>query len=1625
MIADRLPYRVRCTPLVCLRHSFVFSVLLLIGGSLVSAQAQIAYVQGNAATPQTSQTTVTVAYTLTQKAGDLNAVVVGWNDSTATVSSVTDTKGNSYLVAATPVVQSGIATETIYYAKNIVAAAAGTNTVTVTFSTAAVFADIRIAEYSGLDPANPVDVSAGSQGNSATSSSGPVTTTNANDLLVGANLVQTSTNGAGAGFTSRMITNPDGDILEDRVVTATGSYSATASIASGQWVMEIVAFRAAGSGPPPPDTTPPTAPSNLAAIGPIVQATQGYINSNLLTTHTTAPFDSTGGDLIVVCASSHAGVTMTPSDSFNNTWISAAGPANTTTGFDLRTQVWYAQNPTVGPGQTFTLNLSAAQSLVISIIVVKGSDVQLPIDAISLIGSDNGTQTTSVASPNVTTTSGNELLIGFAKSSVSETFTSGSGFAAQPAASSNFLDAETGPAATAGAYNATFTLSTAATWQAVVVAIRPSAVGLNLSWTASTDSDADFTNYLMERCQGTSCSNFAQIATPTGTTFNDTGLTPSTSYSYRVRATDTDGNFSNYSNVATAITGRQPPTAPTSLSAAPLSPVQINVSWTAATEVGGTIGQYLIERCAGASCTTFAQVATVASPTTNFSDTGLAASTSYSYRVRAVDTANITGPYSNVASAITGVPTFTAPSGLTSAAATPAQINLSWTAATETGGTMTQYLIERCTGASCTTFSQIVTVAATVTSFNDTGLTGSTSYSYRVRATDGVNFSGYSNTASTTTPAPTFTAPSGLSATAAASAQINLSWTAATETGGTITQYLIERCSGASCTTFSQIVTIAAPATTFSDTSVAASTSYRYRVRETDGVNSSGYSNTASATTPANSPTAPASLSATASGPVQINLSWTASTETGGTISQYLIERCTGVSCTTFTQITTVAAPATTFSDTGLTGSTSYSYRVRAMDTSSVTGPYSNTASATTAAPTFTAPSALTSTAATPAQINLSWTAATETGGTMTQYLIERCTGASCTTFSKITTIAATVTSFNDTGLTGSTSYSYRVRATDGVNFSGYSNTAAVTTPAPTFTAPSGLTATAASNSQINLAWTAGTEIGGTISQYLIERCAGPSCSNFAQVATSTAITFSNTGLAAATTYSYRVRATDAASNLSAYSNVASATTTSAAPQITYVQGNSANPQTSQTTVTVAYTLAQTTGDLNVVVVGWNDSTATVKSVTDTKGNTYAVAPAPVVQTGIATQTIYYAKNIVAAAAGANTVTVTFSTAAVFADIRIGEYSGLDPANPLDVAVGSQGNSTTSSSGPVTTTNANDLLVGANLVQTTTNGAGAGFTSRMITNPDGDILEDRVVTATGSYSATAPISSGQWVMQIVAFRAAGSGPPPPISVSVSPTTASVPTGYGTQAFTATVQNDVQSQGVIWSLSGSGCSGNTCGTLSSVTTTSVTYNAPASVPSPASVTLKATSAADNTKSASAAITVTQGTVNVTVSPKRGSITTSQTQQFTAIVSNDPQNGGVTWSVDGINGGAATNGTIAATGLFTPGSQVGLHTITATSVSNTTVSASVTFAVTDLAGVFIHHNDTAGTGQNVKEYALSPSTVSSSTFGMLFSCPLDGYVYAQPLYIANLSIGGVGSSRVDLQACKLEYSIVSPK
>jgi len=174
---------------------------------------------------------------------------------------------------------------------------------------------------------------------------------------------------------------------------------------------------------------------------------------------------------------------------------------------------------------------------------------------------------------------------------------------------------------------------------------------------------------------------------------------------------------------------------------------------------------------------------------------------------------------------------------------------------------------------------------------------------------------------------------------------------------------------------------------------------------------------------------------------------------------------------------------------------------------------------------------------------------------------------------------------------------------------------------------------------------------------------------------------------------------------------------------------------------------------------------------------------------------------------------------------------------------------------------------------------------------------------------------------------------PPVSITVSPTTASVVTTHN-QQFAAAVLNTTNTA-VNWQVNGVAGGTASSGTIS----TSGLYTAPSSVPNPDTVTVTAISSVDSTKSASAIVTITSPPVSVTVSPMTASIVTLHGQQFAATVLNST-NTAVVWSVNGTTGGSADVGIISTSGLYTAPSAVPsspVVTVAATSAADTTKSA----------------------------------------------------------------------------------------
>jgi len=280
-------------------------------------------------------------------------------------------------------------------------------------------------------------------------------------------------------------------------------------------------------------------------------------------------------------------------------------------------------------------------------------------------------------------------------------------------------------------------------------AVAVSTSQINLTWTAATDNVA-VTGYRVERCEGPGCSNFAQIATPATTSHSDTTLTEITSYTYRVRAGDAGGNLGPFSNSDTAVTlDGTAPTVPGNLAATPVSGTQINLSWNASSDNLAVTG-YSLERCTGVSCSNFAEVATPP-PGTSFSNTSLTDYTTYRYRLRARDAVPNWSGYSSIVNAST--PDVTAPStptGLVATPASPTSITLSWNASSD-NASVSGYRLERCQGSGCSNFTEY---SQPPTNSYNFPAGPSTTYNFRVRAADAAtNLSGYSSTATATTPA--------------------------------------------------------------------------------------------------------------------------------------------------------------------------------------------------------------------------------------------------------------------------------------------------------------------------------------------------------------------------------------------------------------------------------------------------------------------------------------------------------------------------------------------------------------------------------------------------------------------------------------------------------------------------------------------------------------------------------------------------------------------------------------------------------------------------------------------------------------------------------------------------------
>ena len=370
---------------------------------------------------------------------------------------------------------------------------------------------------------------------------------------------------------------------------------------------------------------------------------------------------------------------------------------------------------------------------------------------------------------------------------------------------------------------------------------------------------------------GASCTNFAQVATPPGTTYNDTGLTANTTYRYRVRATDAAGNLSGYSNIANATTQSGGGGTPglvaayafdegsgTTVSDASGSGNNGTVSgttWTTSGKNGGalsfngTTSRVTVPDAASLHLTTAMTLEAWVNPTTvtkAWRDVIYKGNDNYyleaTSRTGSIPAAVPDGGGSSEGWART--PSAPRPSRRTPGPTWPRPTTARTVRLYVNG---TQVATRPPTGTITTSTNPLQIGGDSIYGQFFAGLIDdvrvySTALTAAQIATDMATAVG-SGSGDTQNP----TDPTGLAANAVSTTQVNLSWTASTDNVG-VTNYLLERCTGASCTNFVQVAT--PPGTTYNDTGLTANTTYRYRVRATDAAgNLSGYSNIANATT--------------------------------------------------------------------------------------------------------------------------------------------------------------------------------------------------------------------------------------------------------------------------------------------------------------------------------------------------------------------------------------------------------------------------------------------------------------------------------------------------------------------------------------------------------------------------------------------------------------------------------------------------------------------------------------------------------------------------------------------------------------------------------------------------------
>ena len=696
----------------------------------------------------------------------------------------------------------------------------------------------------------------------------------------------------------------------------------------------------------------------------------------------------------------------------------------------------------------------------------------------------------------------------------------------------------------------------------------------------------------------------ADIAGENSTTYTLVDADLGTTLKVKVSFTDDAGNSETLTSAATATVGAAgntaAPGAPTGLTATASGTTAIDLSWSAPGSTGGSaITGYKIEVSSDGGSSWSDLVANTSNTTTTYAHTGLASGDTRHYRVSAINT-NGTGVPSNVDSATTGTSVPGAPTGLTATASGATQIDLSWSAPATTGGSaITGYKIEVSPDGS--SWSDLVAdTASTDTAYAHTGLTAGATRHYRVSAINTNGAGDPSNVANATTGA---TAPGAVWSATFTPGDINgyafgcrngdddaecsnkdvlsddtftvgeivYTVTEFYQTSGTNRLYFAGIRTpedGTSWVDIADELKIGSTSLDIGDAflSQGQNNTSAWRLRWsgdpglddvlggdslTDGTSISVtlISGDLPPPPPPTTPGAPTGLAATANGPSQIDLAWTAPASTGGSaITGYKIEVSPDGSSWS-DLVADTGSTDTAYAHMGLDPATTRHYRVSAINTNGAGVP-SNVDSATTDATAPGAPTGLTATASGTTAIDLAWTAPASTGGSaITGYKIEVSPDGSSWS-DLVADTGSTDTAYAHMGLDPATTRHYRVSAINTNGAGVPSNVDSATTDATAPGAPTGLTATASGTTAIDLSWSAPGSTGGSaITGYKIEVSSdgGSSWSDLVANTSNTTTTYAHTGLASGDTRHYRVSAINT-NGTGVPSNVDSATTGTSVP---------------------------------------------------------------------------------------------------------------------------------------------------------------------------------------------------------------------------------------------------------------------------------------------------------------------------------------------------------------------------------------------------------------------------------------------------------------------------------------------